>query len=182
MPVADPSGARRWVQRPIILGKRRDLGLGSCELAPLAEARERVRENRKTARASGDPRPKRRRVVPTFREAAEKVIEARRPTWTDGGKSEGQWRRSFHDHVFARLGERPVDAIVTAEVPAVLTPIRGAKPMTARRVRQRVDSALRWVVATGFSGDNPLAALNMALRPAQAPPRRAALAPGPGVH
>ena len=172
MLVVDPSGARRWAQRPVILGKRRDLGLGSCELAPLAEARERIRENRKTARASGDPRPKRQRVVPTFREAAEKVIEVRRPTWTDGGKSEGQWRRSFRDHVFARLGERPVDAIGTAEVLAVLTPIWGAKPMTARRVCQRVDSVLRWVVATGFSGDNPFAALDMALPAKSSPPRR----------
>jgi hypothetical protein len=36
----DPSGAKRWIQRIVIQGKRRDIGLGSTTLVSLAEARE----------------------------------------------------------------------------------------------------------------------------------------------
>ena len=35
----DPTGAKRWVQRIAIRGKRSDLGLGAASLVPLAEAR-----------------------------------------------------------------------------------------------------------------------------------------------
>ena len=152
----DPSGARRWVQRIVIRGKRRDLGLGSCSLVTLAEAREFARENRKIARSGGDPQRKRRtRIVPTLAEAFEAVVAIRRPTWTDGGKSEGQWRASFRDYVSPRLGGRPVDSIDTPDVLAVLTPLWSAKPMTGKRVRQRFGTVMKWAIAQGFRSDNP---------------------------
>lgn len=46
----DASGARRWVQRINIKGKRTEMGLGSASLVSLAEARETALENRKAAR------------------------------------------------------------------------------------------------------------------------------------
>ena len=57
----DKNGSKRWIQRIVIQGKRRDLGLGSVSLVPLAEARE-------TALAKQESRTHRRR--PTGREAA----------------------------------------------------------------------------------------------------------------
>ena len=150
----DPSGARRWVQRLVIRGKRRDLGLGSCALVTLAEARELARENRRTARAGGDPR-RRTRIVPTLAEAFEEVVAIRRPTWTDGGKSEAQWRASFRDYALPRLGERSVDSIDTSDVLAVLTPLWNAKPVSANRLRQRLDAVMRWSIAQGFRANNP---------------------------
>ena len=65
------SGARSWVQRLVIHGRRRDLGLGSVALVSLAEAREKARANRKLAREGGDPLAEKRRAekMPTFAEA-----------------------------------------------------------------------------------------------------------------
>ena len=37
-----PSGTRSWIQRLLIRGRRRELGLGSVALVPLAEAREKA--------------------------------------------------------------------------------------------------------------------------------------------
>ena len=34
------TGSKSWIQRIVVDGKRRDLGLGSYELVPLDEARE----------------------------------------------------------------------------------------------------------------------------------------------
>ena len=51
--LVESGGSRRWVQRIVIQGKRRDLGLGSYPLVSLAEAREAAADNRKVARAGG---------------------------------------------------------------------------------------------------------------------------------
>ena len=78
-----PSGARSWVQRLVIRGRRRDFGLGGVALVSLAEAREKARANRKLAREGGDPLAEKRRAqgMPTFAEAAERVVEQKRSGW-----------------------------------------------------------------------------------------------------
>jgi len=61
--IVEPSGAKRWMLRTIVQGKRRDIGLGGCKLVTLAEAREMALTFRKIAREGGDrwPTPKQRR-------------------------------------------------------------------------------------------------------------------------
>lgn len=39
-PVVDPSGAKRWLLRIIVQGRRRDIGLGGTSIISLADARE----------------------------------------------------------------------------------------------------------------------------------------------
>ena len=71
-----PSGAKSWILRTVIQGRRCDLGLGSVTLVSLAEAREQAVHLRKVARAGGDPLAERRRAhrwLPTFEEAARQV-------------------------------------------------------------------------------------------------------------
>ena len=46
----DPSGARRWVQKLVVRGKVRVLGLGGYSWVSLAEAREQALANRRPAR------------------------------------------------------------------------------------------------------------------------------------
>ncbi|MBT7613266.1 MAG: DUF4102 domain-containing protein, partial [Rhodospirillaceae bacterium] len=48
--VVDPSGAKRWILRTVVRGKRRDIGLGSTQLVSLSEARDKARDMRKMAR------------------------------------------------------------------------------------------------------------------------------------
>ena len=62
-----PEGTRSWIQRIVIRGRRREMGLGSVALVSLAEARELALANRKLARSGGDPLTDKRRVqgVPT---------------------------------------------------------------------------------------------------------------------
>ena len=53
--VVEKSGAKRWVFRSIMRGRRTDMGLGSVNLVPLAEAREKAIVYKKEARGGGDP-------------------------------------------------------------------------------------------------------------------------------
>ena len=166
----DPSGARQWVQRLVIRGRPRMLGLGGYPLVPLAEARNAAFANRQRARAGGDPRAEKRhgQGAPTVEEAAAEVLEQQRPGWRNA-KHARDWPRSLRAYAFPRIGAMPVSAVTTADVLAVLTPIWHDKPETARRVRQRIGAVMKWAVAMGHRPDNPAGdALGQALGRQQA--------------
>ena len=152
----DPTGARRWVQRLVIRGKSRRLGLGSYALVSLAEAREQALANRKLARSGGDPLAAKRRTqrLPTFEQAAAKVLEQKRAAWRSPKHAE-DWPASLQLHVFPLIGETLVSEITSADLLQVLAPIWHAKPETARRVRQRISAVMKWAVAMQYRPDNP---------------------------
>ena len=149
----DPSGARRWLHRVVIRGKRTDLGLGGWPLVSLNAAREKAMENRRIARVGGDPRTE-NRDVPTFAEAAAEVIKLNRPTWKNA-KHAAQWSSTLRTYVFPHFGSRLVTEVSGSDVMKALTLIWTAKPETARRVRQRVSSVMKWAIANNYRLDNP---------------------------
>lgn len=160
----DASGARRWVQRIVINGKRRDVGLGSASLVSLAEAREQALEQRKVARAGGDPleAKKRSAAILTFKEAAKKVHDLSKPTWRNE-KHGDQWINTLTTHAYPLIGTKAVSAISSADVLAVLSPIWNSHPETARRVKQRIGTVMKWAMAQGWRTDNPADAITKAL-------------------
>lgn len=160
----DPSGAKRWVQRIIIQGKRRDIGLGSASITTLAEAREKALANRKEARAGGDPLAKRKRLeaILTFKEAAEKVLALSKPTWRNP-KHGDQWINTLTTYAFPFFGTKRIDTITGADVLEALTPIWNTRPETARRVKQRIGTVMKWAMAQGWRTDNPADTISRAL-------------------
>lgn len=156
--VVDPSGAKRWVLRTIVKGKRCDIGLGGLSLVSLAEAREEAAKLRKMARNQGDPLAERRaarRYVLTFEEAARQVHTEHKPSWKNP-KHADQWINTLTEYAFPEFGAKRIDAVETNDVKAALLPIWLTKPETARRVRQRVNMVFDWAKASGLrTGDNP---------------------------
>ena len=149
-----PGGSKSWIQRLTIDGKRRDIGLGGFPLVSLAEARHKAFENRRLAWAGGDPRAAKRRArVPTFREAAEWTFDANRPRWRNA-KVAKNWLQQLERHAFPVLGNMGVDRIGREDVLRVLTPIWTVKPETARKLRQRIRTILRWAEAHGHVAYN----------------------------
>ena len=160
----DKSGAKRWVQRINIRGKRCEIGLGASSLVSLADARAIALDNRMLARSGGDPmRAKREaQAVLSFEEAARKVHEIHRPSWKNA-KHAAQFIRTLETYTFARIGALKIAAVTTADVLAVLQPIWLEKPETARRVRQRIGVVMKWAVAQGWRQDNPAETIAAAL-------------------
>ena len=151
-----PTGTRSWVQRLVIRGRRRELGLGAAALVPLAKAREQALANRMLARSGGDPLADKRRVqgVPTFAEAAQRVLEQKRGGWRGRWHAQNWWN-SMERYAFPRIGSRPVSEVNTADVLEILTPIWHVKAETARAVRQRIRSVIEWAIALDMRNDNP---------------------------
>ena len=160
------SGSRSWMQRIVIHGRRRDMGLGSYPAIGLAEARALALANKALVNAGRDPLAERHRAnVPTFREAAKKVYEANLPRWRNG-KHTVNWWGSLELHAFPVIGDVKVDRIRRSDVLAVLEPIWTVRPETARRVRQRIRTILRWCEAHDYCAGNAAGeALNGALPP-----------------
>ena len=160
----DASGARRWGQRLTIKKRRVELGLGGFPLVSLAEAREAVFDNRKLARAGGDPMVNRRRPgAPKLSTAVEQVIKLRTGGWRDGGRTEAAWRSCFEQHVYPVLGDRTVAEIGAADLLKVLGPIWHERASAARKVKQRLGLVMAWAVAEGHRADEPSAAVAAAL-------------------
>ncbi len=151
-----PSGARSWIQRLLVRGRRRELGLGSVALVPLAEAREKALANRKLARRGGDPLAEKRRAegIPTFAEAAMRVLEQKQGGWRNPRHSQ-EWISSLRRFAFPRIGKVPVSEVTSADLLEILTPLWHRKVATAKRVRQRLRAVLEWAVAMEYRIDNP---------------------------
>ena len=150
-----PSGSRQWVQRIVIQGKRRDMGLGGFPLVTLEMARDMAIENRRIARAGGDPRHQTSAVkVPTFADATRRVHEIHAQSWRND-KQRQQWIDEVSRIVWPAVGHLPVDAITTAQLTDVFKPIWLTKPVIANRVRQRTEKIMDWSVSQGYRPDNP---------------------------
>ena len=165
------TGAKSWVLRVQVHGRRRDIGLGSIAELDLAEARDKARELRKVAKSGRDPiaaRDKAKAETPTFEAAAEACHEARAKGWEK--RHADAFLASLKQHAFPRLGRLFVDSIDEKDIVAVLSPLWHDKPAAARKLRQRINTVLDYAKGHGW---RPIGAPRESLRPMLAKQRRA---------
>ena len=178
-----PGGAKSWVLRTVVKGKRCDIGLGSVTLVPLVDAREEARRLRRIARTGGDPlaeRRQERRPVPTFEQAARQVHAGHEAAFRNE-KHRKQWLSSLSG-VISTCGPKRVDAITSADILAVLSPQWLERPETSRRVLQRLRVIFDWCKAQGYcAGDNPTEGLTKVLPKHRATKAHHAALPYPEV-
>ena len=151
-PMANGRISKTWSQRVRIAGRASNLGLGRFPVVSLAEARAAALKNARAIAQGLDPRGA---GVPTFEAAVERVIALHEPTWKHGARSADVWRSSLRAYALPLLGRLLVSDVTTAHVLSVLTPIWNTKPVTARRVRQRIGAVMQWAVAKRYRADNP---------------------------
>lgn len=158
------TGAKAWVQKIVIDGKQRELGLGSASLVTLAEAREMARDYRKAAREGRDPIAERKRdiAVPTFQEAIQKVFDLHEPSWRNK-KHAAQFRSTLEQYVAPVFGRKKISDVTSQDVMQALMPIWLTKAETARRVKQRIGVVMKWAIAQGYRPDDPSNAIEQAL-------------------
>ena len=171
------SGAKSWILRVVVFGKRRDLGVGPADLVILAEARDKAREWRKIAREGGDPFASRNTGNITFEEATKeyhKVVaqSSRSP------KHAAQWLAGMVTHVFPAFGDRALRTIGVVDVRKALEPIWTTKHETARKLKQRIEATFDWARAEGHYGpENPARGIKRALKPLPRNPTHLAAMP-----
>jgi integrase len=160
------TGAKSWILRVVIAGKRRHIGLGAFSDVTLAEARDIARGMRKKIADGADPIEERRKVRLvakaeqrkglTFAQAFDRYYAEKLISELGNAKHKAQWRSTLTTYAYPTIGEKPVDEIAVEDVLAILVPIWKTKTETATRVRQRIESVLDWSAAMGHrTGQNP---------------------------
>lgn len=178
-----PSGARSWVLRVVVNGRRRDFGLGGVvsdalpdeivaamravplirrKMLTLQEARDKAVAARSLAKAGIDPAAEWKKVatvVPTFSDAARRLHDNIKGGFKSARHSDS-WISSLEAYAFPVLGSKPVDQIDTPAIQSVLLPIWLTVPETARRVRQRICAVLDFSHGQGWrTVDAPMRAV-----------------------
>ena len=152
-----PNGARQWVQRINIRGKRCELGLGSPPAVSLATARNLALENRGAAMLGRDPIQEKRdaRAGLTFEAAVNEYLTAKLDEFQND-KHKKQWRSTLDTYANPVLGPKMVADITLQDVLRVLEPLWSDKTETASRLRGRIEAVLSWATVAGHrQGDNP---------------------------
>jgi hypothetical protein len=165
-----PTGAKSWVFRYRVEGRLHEMGLGALHTINLAEAREAALDCRKDLLAFQQGKAEHPLAVRqaaraaskvaaakaiTFRECAERYIEAHQAGWRNL-RNLGQWNASLTQHVYPVIGALPVNQVDLGLVLSVLERIWDKIPETASRVRGRLEAVLDWATGRGYrTGENP---------------------------
>ena len=159
------SGARSWLCRLSVGGRRRAFGLGSYPTVTLAEARERARELHAAVYAGRDPAEDRaaqraklaaaQARALTFEEATARYLAAKGSEFSSARHREN-WRSSVERYAFPAIRAMDVADLTMADMLRVLTPIWTEKPETAAKLRQRLEAILTFATVSGHrTGENP---------------------------
>ena len=165
-----PSGAKVWLCRLTVAGKRRDMGLGGYPAVSLKDARIAARVARETAASGTDPIVQRehrakalvaeRSAVAeaearTFKAVALACIKAQAPGWKNG-RTADLWESSLERHAFPTLGAMPVAKVDRPAVLRAVDAVWASRPATGRKVLRRIGTVLRYAAAHGWrTNDNP---------------------------
>lgn len=151
-----PSGAKKWLQRYTFNGRRREIGLGSAKIVSVAVVRKTALQNLILVNEGKDPIEEKRKdnVILKFEDAARIVYETNRPSWRNA-KHAAQFISTLETYAFPVISNTPVNEINSAHILKILSPIWVTKEETAKRVRQRLSTVLRWCVAKRWRIDDP---------------------------
>jgi integrase len=153
------TGSKKWVLRYMLAGRSREMGLGSADDVTLAEARTAAATARLSLARGIDPIEERTKArgannAPTFGSLADDVRESLSAGFRNE-KHKAQWRMTLETYAVS-LRSKPVNAITTDDVLAVLKPIWLEKQETASRVRGRIEKVLDAAKAKGYRAtENP---------------------------
>jgi len=159
------SGARTWILRVMVGGKRRDMGLGGYPDVTLAGARDAARIARDKIRNGIDPIEEGRAArsalaasrasAMTFEQCALAYIAVKEAEWANA-KHGQQWRNTLDTYAYPVVGKLLVRDVVQTHVLRILEPLWTTKTETATRLRGRIESVLDWATVRGYrEGDNP---------------------------
>lgn len=160
----DSTGARLWIQRVTVRGKRRELGLGGFPTVTLAKAREAALENKRIAFWGGDPLTERRKAkaIPTFAEAAKATHAELAPTWKNP-KDRDAFLSTLETYIFPSVGNVLLSEVTSGDLRKAILAARVKAPGVARKLTYRCGHVFRWGIAEGHCTANPATTEALAL-------------------
>ena len=150
------NGRGCWGIRVMVDGERHYHGGRGYPRVSLKKARKLADKIKKRLLKGKPAFPKKEpvRVVPTLEEASSHACAIHRgPLETDPGAR--MWKSSIERHVPKRLRAKPVSAIDSSDIVAILTPLWDSKRPTATHLRTCLHRTMACAIADGYRKDNP---------------------------
>ncbi|WP_137887637.1 site-specific integrase [Pseudomonas sp. 2FE] len=155
---------KSWVFRYMLAKKRHDLAIGTYPALSLRDARLEADKQRLEIARGVDPAAERAKAretasarpkdTHTFQTEAEVYMTTHSKAWS--AKHHQQWRNSMQKHVFPVIGSFKVSEVDTDDVLDVMRPIWSKIPVTANRIRNRIELVLDASKALKLrNGENP---------------------------
>jgi len=170
--LVQPTGGKWWRYKYRFLGKEKLLALGSYPDVSLAQAREHHAQARKALAAGNDPNEVKKEAKRAAQLNSENTYEAVAREWHEHFKH--KWTPGYADaainrlqnHIFPKLGQRPIADITAPELLSVVRVIEKAGTLDmAQRVMQISGQIFTYAIATGRATRNPVPDLKGALKP-----------------
>ncbi|WP_166268248.1 tyrosine-type recombinase/integrase [Marinobacter caseinilyticus] len=153
-----PTGAKSWILRTTMAGKRRNIGLGAFPDVTLAQARRKARQTRRKIDAGMDPLEERKAArrahtanrlgSVTFADAMRGYIKSNSKKFLSPRQAQ-QWQVSLTTYAIPHLGALPVSQIDLPHIKLGLDPIWETKTDAANRVREEIENILEWCATQG---------------------------------
>lgn len=156
MLIVKESGAKNWILRVTIAGRRRELGLGPYPEVSLADARRRAAEDREAVRLGRDPAAERAAARKALAEVSKRALTVREAAFAcydshKGGfsseKNAKRWLGTLETHVLPVFGTRALASITATDVVNLLKPIWLDQNETAAKVRGRLEKVFDYALA-----------------------------------
>jgi integrase len=163
------SGAKAWIFRFQLNGKRREMGIGVLADKSLTDARGEAAMLSAVVRTGVDPIEDRKQRAAqeaadkkqskadatTFRQVATEYIASHTAEWKNA-KHAAQWTSTLETYAGPVIGNKPVGDVSTEDILKILTPIWTTKTETATRLRARIELVLSYAKAMKLrQGENP---------------------------
>lgn len=163
------SGAKSWIFRFQLNGKRREMGLGTLADKSAPDARSEaaqlaaqvrngidpIEDRKAKAEIAANEAHKAKAAATTFRQVAAEYIENHRASWKNA-KHAQQWTNTLEQYAGPIIGDKSVGEITTEDVLSILQPLWITKTETASRLRSRIELVLSYAKALKLrQGENP---------------------------
>jgi integrase len=142
------TGAKKWILRKVVSGRRTDLGLGSYPTVSLSDARHKARELILKIDSGFDPQQEKRDQLKaieqtklkseTFEQLAEQYHSNVIQHELTNKKAIQQWINTIRQYANPVIGKRQIEDITERHIIKILKPIWFDKAETASRLRQRI--------------------------------------------
>jgi integrase len=169
--LVQPSGSKWWRYKYRFAGKEKLLALGSYPETSLAEAREKHFQAKKALAAGNDPGEAKRQAKRVATIQAENDFESIAREWLNQNSHKwsphyaGEVLKRLKNHIFPKLGKRPIAELTAPDILDVLRVIEAAGALDmAQRMMQTCGQIFRYAITTGRADRNPAMDLRGALK------------------
>ena len=146
------SGGRSWIYRQMVNGARRDWGLGGWPNCSLEMAR--IKAEKLKRSIFEEKKITSSKFLPSFKKTSFRAVVGyylmEKYSQVENRRQQELWVAPLNKHIFPTIGDMPVGGIDSRDIFEAMERLWISKPVTARKILQKVGVILKWSQQNGY--------------------------------